>query len=109
MKTGTKRLILAAFVLTIAEAAMAAQPKATIDTDEKNAKAVNLVVTSQDGDAATYRCQYSWNITFKGGGQATDNCSADIPTGTSKATACTRTYDRRVDQVQLIEKSCKPI
>ncbi|HEY4338744.1 MAG TPA: hypothetical protein VGM97_02245 [Steroidobacteraceae bacterium] len=108
MKIRIKRLILAACALSVVEVAMAAIPKATIDRDPKNAKVAKLVVNSPEGDTTTYRCQYSWQITFNGGAETTDACEVDVPAGTKDAAMCTKQYDKRISLIVMVQSNCKP-
>jgi hypothetical protein len=108
MKIRIKRLILAACALSIAEVAMAAIPKATIDRDPKDAKVAKLVVNSPEDDTTTYRCQYSWRITFNGGAETTDACEVDVPAGTKDAAMCTKQYDKRISLIVMAQSNCKP-
>jgi hypothetical protein len=108
MKTVNKRLIISAGALIIAEVAMAAAPKSSIDTDDKDTRVANVFVTSPSGDTATYTCDYAWQITFSNGGETTDSCEVKVPPGSTKLAVCTKKYDRRISVVHLLQANCKP-
>jgi len=109
VKTTTKRIILAACVLLITEAAMAAIPKTTIDTDAKNARVVNVLATSPAGETTNFHCHYAWEVTLTGAGTSNDACEADVPAGSNKLAVCTKTYARRVSETRILDASCMPI
>jgi hypothetical protein len=108
MKMANKRLIIAVCALSIAEVAMAAIPKATIDTDVKDTRVVNVFATSPDGDKTTYTCDYAWTITFASGATSSDYCEVQVPAGTKNAAVCTKKYDRRISVVSLQQRNCRP-
>ncbi len=103
-----KRLTIAACALAIAEIAMAGVPKATVDRDPKDGKVAKVVVSSADGDTATYRCQYAWQISFNGGSETADSCEVNIPAGTKDAAVCTKQYDKRISLIVMRASNCKP-
>jgi hypothetical protein len=108
MNTAKKRLILAAGVLVIAEVAMAASPKSSIDTDVKDLRVANVTATSPKDDTTNYTCDYVWQITFSGGATTQDNCEVMVPAGSKNAVVCTKKYDRRISVIALLYSSCKP-
>jgi len=107
MTIANRRLIMAVCALSIAEVAMAAIPKSSIDSDVKDARVANVVATSPNGDTTSYTCDYGWQITFHGGVQTTDFCEVVIPAGTKNAVVCTKKYDKRISTITLVQSSCK--
>ncbi|HEV2703558.1 MAG TPA: hypothetical protein VGV09_18175 [Steroidobacteraceae bacterium] len=107
MKIANKRLVIAVCALSIAEVAMAAIPKASIDSDVKDARVANVVATSPNGDTTNYTCDYAWQITFHGGVETTDSCEVKVPPGTKDAVVCTKKYDKRISVIKLIQSYCK--
>jgi hypothetical protein len=107
VKIAKRRLIIAICALSIAEVAMAAIPKASIDSDVKDARVANVVATSPSGDTTNYTCNYAWQITFNGGAETTDACEAKVPAGTNKAVVCSRKYDKRITSITLVQSSCR--
>ena len=71
MKIAYKRSIMAVCALSIAEVAMAAIPKSSIDSDVKDTRVANVVATSPNGDTTSYTCDYAWQITFSNGAETT--------------------------------------
>jgi hypothetical protein len=108
VKIAYKRSIMAVCVLSIAEVAMAAIPKSSIDSDVKDTRVANVVATSPNGDTTSYTCDYAWQITFSNGAETTDSCEAIVPAGTKNAVVCTKKYDRRISVVTLLQSNCKP-
>lgn len=107
MKPVNKRLLAAVCAISIAEVAIAAIPKSSIDTDVKDSRVANIFATSPDGDEKSYTCDYIWNVSFANGSESTDQCEAIVPAGTKKAAVCTRKYDRRISVVHLLQANCK--
>jgi hypothetical protein len=107
MKIANKRLIIAVCALSIAEVAMAAIPKSSIDTDVKDSRVVNVYATSPDGDKTTYTCDYAWQITFSGGATTNDSCEVQVPADTKNAVVCTKKYDRKVSVLTFLQRSCR--
>jgi len=108
MKITIKRLILAAGVLAIAEVAMAGVPKATIEKDAKDARTAKVMVTSAEGDAATYRCQYAWQVSFNDR-DTTDACEVNVPAGSKDAAVCVKQYDKRISEIVMVQSNCKAL
>lgn len=108
MTIANRRFIIAVCALSIAEVAMAAIPKATIDSDVKDERVANVVATSPSGDTSSYTCDYGWRISFQGGVETTDFCEVVIPAGTTKTVVCTKKYDKRISTITLVQSSCKP-
>lgn len=108
MKTANKRFVVAVCALSIAEVAMAAIPKSSIDTDVKDSRVANVVATSPDGDTTNYTCDYAWQISFSNGGETTDSCEVKVPPGSKSLLVCSKKYDRRISTVHLLQASCKP-
>jgi len=107
MTIANRRLILAVCALSIAEVAMAAIPKATVDSDVKDARVANVTATSPKGDTNSYTCDYGWQISFHGGVETTDYCEIVIPPDTKNAVVCTKKYDKRISTITLVQSSCK--
>jgi hypothetical protein len=108
MTIANRRLIIAVCALSIAEVAMAAIPKATVDADVKNSRVANITVTSPNGDTTSYTCDYAWQISFANGVETQDYCEAVIPAGTKDAVVCTKKYDTRISTISMVHASCKP-
>ena len=109
MQISIKRLTVAACALAIAEVAMAGVPKATVDRDPKDGKVAKVTVSSTEGDDATYKCQYTWQISFTGGAETADACEVNIPPGTKNSAVCTKQYDKRISLIVMRAQNCKPI
>jgi hypothetical protein len=108
MKITTKRLILAVCALAIAEVAMAGVPKATIEKDPKDARTSRIIVTSAEGDTATYRCQYAWQVSFNDR-DSTDACEVNVPAGSKDAAMCVKQYDKRISEIVMVQSNCKAL
>ncbi|HEY1898601.1 MAG TPA: hypothetical protein VGG49_02295 [Steroidobacteraceae bacterium] len=108
MKIAIKRLVLAVCAISIAEVAMAAIPKARIEKDPKDARTARVVATSAEGDTATYRCQFAWQISFNDR-DTTDTCEVNVPAGTKDAAVCVKQYDKRISEIVMVQSSCKAI
>jgi hypothetical protein len=108
MTIANRRLIIALCTLSIVEVAVAAIPKATVDSDVKDARVANVTATSPKGDASSYTCDYGWQISFHGGVETTDFCEVVIPAETKNAVVCTKKYDKRISTITLVQSSCKP-
>jgi hypothetical protein len=107
MKLPNQRLILAVCAVSIAEVAMAALPTATVDRDPKDARSAKVVVNSPAGDNTTYGCQFAWRISFSGDVETTDHCEVNVPPGSKDLAICTKRYDKRISQVQMVGTQCK--
>jgi hypothetical protein len=107
MNMANKRLIMAVCALAVAEVAMAALPKSSIDSDIKDPRIANIVATSPKDDTADYTCEYIWQIDFSNGSQTTDSCEAKVPAGSKNAIVCTKKYDRRISVVALTQSNCR--
>ena len=108
MKIANKRLIIAVCALSIAEVAIAAVPKASVDTDVKDTRVINVFATSPEGDKTTYTCDYAWQITFANGATTGDYCEVQVAPDTKNAAVCTKKYDRRISVVSLVQRNCRP-
>ena len=107
MKIAIKRLILAACALAIAEVAMAAIPKAKVEKDPKDSRTSRIVVTSAEGDTASYRCQFAWQISFNDR-DTTDTCEVTVPAGSKDVAMCVKQYDKRISEIVLVQSNCRP-
>jgi hypothetical protein len=108
MKKSTKRLILAACALSIAEVALAGNPTAKIEKDPKNERTSRIVVTSAEGDTANYRCQYAWQVSFNDR-DTTDACEVNVPAGSKDAAVCVKQYDKRISEIVMVQSNCRPM